>query len=1339
MSFNPTRVRQHLELFDFRELFIEELGWSRPAQRQKVSMQVDDATFERTQIAQLGGVVVYELTTADGVIPDTKMRRSVHAEISKLHHENLIIFLDRERTQSLWYWAKRENGKLHPREHTYMRGQPADLFLQRLSAMVVDISEMDEAGNVAVIEVASKLKDALDVERVTKKFYAAFREQHLAFLEQIKGIDDEHDRRWYASVLLNRLMFIYFLQSKGFIKGHEAQADYKYLQNELKRSRERGTNRYYSEFLDALFFEGFAKPEEKRVGAAKSLIGGVPYLNGGLFLKHGIEARWPDIRVSDAAFENLFRLFEHYSWNLNDTPGGQADEINPDVLGYIFEKYINQKAFGAYYTRTEITQYLCEQTIYKLILDRINAYALPPSSRPQTGELFTVKDHNLFASRRFDTMADLLLNLDAFYCQKLLHDILPDLKLLDPACGSGAFLVAAMKTLTNIYAAVIGKIEFLGDAGLKQWLAKLRREHPSINYYIKKRIITDNLFGVDIMEEATEIAKLRLFLALVASVEKASQLEPLPNIDFNILTGHSLIGLLRIDADEFDQRHAQGNLFSKAYRDFAREMTNDIRVYRQAASFEQDLGALRDNIEEKKREVTATLDEILLDQFGELGIKFEQAAWDEKKNREGKPARRKLAIDDIRHLRPFHWGFEFDDVMNRGGGFDAIITNPPWEIFKPQAKEFFAEYSGLVTKNKMTIKDFEKEQMKLLKKEDVRAAWLEYQSRFPHVSLYFRNAPHYTNQISVVNGKKAGTDINLYKLFLEQCFNLLRPHGRCGIILQSGIYTDLGTKQLREMLFSQCQIGSLFGLSNEKFIFENVHHAQKFCILVFEKDGKTETFEAAFRINPREAIPPKSIGQFLTSPSEHIKVSVPLVRRLSPDSMSIMEFKSATDVHIAEKMLRFPLLGQRMEKNWNFVLTREFDRGAGNSKLFNLEKGEGTLPLFVGKMFHQFTTTDEQPPYWIEELEAREALLGTSEDTNQFLDYQKYRWVHRRIAANTNERTFITTIAPRRVFFDNNSTTIDLEKSGCSEKEMLFLCALCNSFLVDWLLRQKVTTTLNMFYIYQLPAPRLTEEHPEFAFIVERAARLVCTAPEYDELARSVGLADHTAGAHTAEDRAQLRAELDARIAHLYGLTETEFAYVLSTFPLVAPEIKDRALEEFKKEDARIKQGAHRDAEIEQLLRAGESATLEFKSSARWDMRQNKQNKAMEDVIVKTVAAFLNSEQGGALLIGVDDDASIVGLSHDYKTLGKKNPRDAYENFLTTLLLNAYGKDTAALFRITFHSMNGEDVARINVKSAPRPIFIKDASGEHLYTRTGNSTRLLTTREAIEYCKIRWK
>ncbi|MFM7790434.1 MAG: Eco57I restriction-modification methylase domain-containing protein, partial [Microcystis panniformis] len=106
------------------------------------------------------------------------------------------------------------------------------------------------------------------------------------------------------------------------------------------------------------------------------------------------------------------------------------------------------------------------------------------------------------------------------------------------------------------------------------------------------------------------------------------------------------------------------------------------------------------------------------------------------------------------------------------------------------------------------------EQKKLLTNPEIAQAWLEYQSEYPHVSLYFRSSEQYKNQISIVNGKKQGTDINLYKLFVEQCFNLLHPRGYCGIIIPSGIYTDLGSKQLREMLFSHCQLGTLFGLSN---------------------------------------------------------------------------------------------------------------------------------------------------------------------------------------------------------------------------------------------------------------------------------------------------------------------------------------------------------------------------------------------------------------------------------------------------------------------------------------------------------------------------------------------
>jgi len=141
-------------------------------------------------------------------------------QVAKHHHEHLLIFVDHQRTQSLWYWVKREDGKPRPRDHYFFKGQPGDLFLGKLSQMVFDLADFDQEGQVGIVAVARKLQSALDVERVTKKFFRDFQDQHLAFLEYIQGIPDQRQRRWYASVLLNRLMFIYFLQKKppGFLR-----------------------------------------------------------------------------------------------------------------------------------------------------------------------------------------------------------------------------------------------------------------------------------------------------------------------------------------------------------------------------------------------------------------------------------------------------------------------------------------------------------------------------------------------------------------------------------------------------------------------------------------------------------------------------------------------------------------------------------------------------------------------------------------------------------------------------------------------------------------------------------------------------------------------------------------------------------------------------------------------------------------------------------------------------------------------------------------------------------------------------------------------------------------
>ncbi|MDB9446394.1 putative DNA binding domain-containing protein [Anabaena sp. CS-542/02] len=1314
MSIDFTSSRELLQNFNFQDLFIQQLGWESPGREKPVVMEVDGENYTRSKIAELAGAVVLQITSDSGQIPNSQTLEAIYREIAELHLENLLIFIDSERTQSLWYWVKREGNKIYPRNHVYTKSQAGDLLLGKISALRVPIEELE---NITVIDIAERLQRGFDVERVTKKFFNEFQQQHTTFLSLIKGIDNEADRRWYTSVLLNRLMLVYFLQRKGFIKGFADDVDNTlYLQNQLQKSQARGENLFFQEFLNALFFEGFAKPEEQRLEPAKALIGDVKYLNGGLFLKHKIEQQYNNISIPDSAFENVLNLFAKFSWNLDDTPGGNDNEINPYVLGYIFEKYINQKAFGAYYTRPEITSYLCDRTINKLILDQVN---------------------QLVAPRKFDSINDLITKLDSNLCQRLLYDILPNLSLLDPACGSGAFLIAALQTLIYIYSSVIATIEIrIKDPSLKQRLDKDRAAHISLQYYIKKQIITNNLYGVDIMPEAVEIAKLRLFLELVASAHTVDELEPLPNIDFNIMAGNSLIGLMQINEADYDSsRRGQLDLFSKTYSQLLEEKNRLISAYRHASSYSEDLQALRQDIDAKKAEAQNNLNNILLQEFKKLRIKYEEVQLN------GKSQKRDLTLADIEAFQPFHWGYEFDEILQKNKkGFDAIITNPPWEIFKPNAREFFLQHNELVRKTKMNIKEFEKEQKKLLQTPKIAEAWLQYQSEFPHVSAYYRSAEQYKNQISVVNGKKSGTDINLYKLFVEQCFNLLRKGGECGIIIPSGIYTDLGTKQLREMLFTQTKIDAVFGLSNEKFIFEGVHHSFKFCLLTFEKGGVTNSFRSAFRIDPREAVRVNEIELFLQNHDEHIKISVPLIRRLSPDSLSVMEFKNVINYSIAYKLSNHYQLSDENSGFDHIKFTRELAPDS-KSQVFLTSPGKDLLPILEGKMIHQFTSEFSTTyRYWIKETNARQIILGKTKDVGQLLDYKTYRLGFRKIASNTNERTMIATVIPPSLCLENLQTVQMFDDQGnqiVSYQEILYLCAIWNSFVYDSILRLKVTNNINYFFIYQTQTPSLTEGDKYFNDIVQRTAKLICTTPEFDELAQEVGLESHKNGVTNETERAQLRAELDGIIAHLYGLTEAEFSYILTTFPIVPEPVKQAALAAY-----RTFAPMTGDAEIIELIQQGEGAKIEFKSTARWNLRDNKQDKAMEHEIVKTVAAFLNAD-GGTLLIGVNDDGEPLGLTNDYQTLRKQN-NDGYMLFLNNdLLLREIGKDSGTLFQITFHQVSGQDVCRVIVKPSPKPVYVKvkDNSGreeEVFYLRSNNSSVKLSTKEAVEYSKNRW-
>lgn len=207
MALNFQQTKNLLYNFQFQDLFIEQLGWDKPSRVKPFPLEIENQTYESKRIAEICGVAVFEVKATNGEIPSSKIRDAIHKEVTNLVAENLLIFVDNKRIRSLWYWVKREENKSYIRDHLYVKGQPGDLFLSKLASLVFDLTELED-DTLFVVEIAHRLKEAFDVERVTKKFYKEFQEQHKEFLGYVKGIDNQTDKRWYTSVILNRLMFV---------------------------------------------------------------------------------------------------------------------------------------------------------------------------------------------------------------------------------------------------------------------------------------------------------------------------------------------------------------------------------------------------------------------------------------------------------------------------------------------------------------------------------------------------------------------------------------------------------------------------------------------------------------------------------------------------------------------------------------------------------------------------------------------------------------------------------------------------------------------------------------------------------------------------------------------------------------------------------------------------------------------------------------------------------------------------------------------------------------------------------------------------------------------------
>ncbi len=764
-NLDKTKILELLSQNKLKELFISRLGWNNF--NQKTPIKVDDITYELNGIAEKEGFAIFEYKNNESEPLKAVTRKKISNQLSKIYYEHLLIFT--EKNVQIWQRVNKatKDTPMSTRTESYY---PAYSSGERLYQKLANLSFGWD--DYTISDVTRRFDDT-NKDKVTKKFYEEFKKNKDNFSKFIEGIKETVDQEWYSSLMLNRLMFIYFIQKKGFLNN-----DLNYMRTKLNEIQEKkGNDKFYSfyrEFLLVLFHEGFARELDKRSVETMQIIGKIPYLNGGLFDVHELERKYSDITIPDSAFEKIFDFFDRYDWHLDDRPVSDDKQINPDVIGHIFEKYINQKQMGAYYTKEDITEYISKNTIIPYLFEEakkkcevafkensyiwqmlkdnpdkyiyeavkkgcdkdlpeniakgirdvsqreewnkptIEEYALPTEiwretierrnryfevkSKLGNGEINSINDFITYNLNIRQFVQDIITKAEsadvvkAFYYtiaghigEKSNEKDIPAMSILDPTCGSGAFLFAGLNILEPLYSACIDRMEdFKAEKpdSYKEFDRILENieKHPNREYFIYKSIILNNLYGVDIMKEATEIAKLRLFLKLASCAEVDYRkdnfgLEALPDIDFNIRAGNSLVGFANYkeveNAVKYNNMSGQcalvfdnpmpkidekAQLVALAYKTFKNKQVVD--------GTHEEIVSAKKELQRRLNELNSELNKYMAKKYGIESEKEEQyKQW-------------------LYTHEPFNWFVEFYDVIHNRGGFDIIIGNPPYVAIK---------------------------------------------------------------------------------------------------------------------------------------------------------------------------------------------------------------------------------------------------------------------------------------------------------------------------------------------------------------------------------------------------------------------------------------------------------------------------------------------------------------------------------------------------------------------------------------------------------------------------------------------------------------------------------
>ena len=726
------QIRDTFNEKGLKKTLLEGMLWGLPA-TQSVSVNVDGSVVRVDVLAELPGAAFLQ---TEAPSPDaTGWFKQVDKELAKHFPERLIRF--QHSKEDSWFWPK----KLASGSLTYDRlitghDQLPDYLAQRLAGLAFTTKDHQTLGAINPVAVKEKLRGQFESSKVTSDFFKKFKAKHVFLANEISGIPSVDEASSYSTLMLNRLMFIYFLQKKEFLNG-----DPNYLKSCLQKVQAlQGKDKFYSFYKDymlELFFNKLDNPAGRFSDPLiQEIAGDVPYVNGGVFSQSQVESKYK-IDIPDSAFEAIFSFFDSYTWHLDTRPTGTPNEINPEVIGYIFEQYINftadgKKENGAYYTKHDVTGYMVGQTLVPRILDEVLNLGIDPfpilKSDPDNYIYESLKhgwDNDLgawklidqqlvdcwqgdplywsllddsepnpevclpdetwvetFARReRVESLREqiaqgqikevnqlITLNLNS---ERLLSDLvftidennlvesvwfaISDLKVIDPTCGSGAFLFAALEVLEVVYGNLLDRLEALGEGS--QILEQMS-SHPNRRYFLRKHSALRNLFGTDIMADAIETAKLRIFLALASCLEKKADLEPLPDLDFNLKVGNLVVGFVNsADVSRVDNGRL---IIENQLEDLEGSLVDHLNLYEAFISSSVSSGP--ESIEKKTKLLAS-----------------EQKLRDAANAYYAECTGKDLGDYEIwaQEVLPFHWSIEFPSVFS-SGGFDVVIGNPPY-------------------------------------------------------------------------------------------------------------------------------------------------------------------------------------------------------------------------------------------------------------------------------------------------------------------------------------------------------------------------------------------------------------------------------------------------------------------------------------------------------------------------------------------------------------------------------------------------------------------------------------------------------------------------------------